>query len=130
MKHVQASGKATGRISLGKHGSEIRAAGKSRLEVSALGGHLQLKSSGAARIKFTGRADKLSLNLEDASWLDAGKLNAEQVDLESSGSTRVTLRVVDRLRVVNLGAASVDYYGKPKLEFEAANTDRIHKLTP
>lgn len=75
---------------------------------------LELKASGASKIKIEGTAKDLNADASGASTIDAENLKAEKADAESSGASKMTISASDDLDVEANGASSVTYTGEPK----------------
>lgn len=75
---------------------------------------LELKASGASKIKITGEAKNLEADASGASTIDAEGLTAADADIEASGASKATVSATDNLKVEASGASKISYVGEPK----------------
>lgn len=105
----------------------FEASGSSALTGRIEYGRVELDLSGGCRLGLEGRADSLDLGLSGASIVDAGGLAARTARVESSGASRIELRVLERLDVQASGASSIRYYGDPKLKVGSSGASTVTK---
>ncbi len=72
-----------------------------------------LDCSGASKIKLTGTAVDVNMDLSGASDIFAFDMPAENYDIEISGAGNAQLTVNKRIRAEISGAGSVKYKGSP-----------------
>lgn len=75
---------------------------------------LELKASGASKIKADGAAKKLEAEASGASTIDAENLKVEDADVDASGASNATVSASDDLKVEASGASKISYSGEPK----------------
>jgi len=75
---------------------------------------LELKASGASKIKIDGEAKTLEADASGASSIDAEKLKVEDADVEASGASNATVSAVNDLDLNASGASKISYLGEPK----------------
>ncbi len=75
---------------------------------------LDLKASGASKIKIEGTTDDLDINASGASSIDAENLKAGNVEVDASGASNATVSANDDLDVSASGASKILYVGEPK----------------
>ncbi len=75
---------------------------------------LELKASGASKIKIDGTAKDLEADASGASTLDAENLKVEDVDIEASGASSATVSASNDLKIDASGASKISYVGEPK----------------
>lgn len=105
----------------------FEASGSSALSGRIEYGRVELELSGGCRLRLEGRADSLELGLSGASVVDAAGLAAKTARVESSGASRIELRVQERLDVQTSGASSIRYYGDPKLKVGSSGASTVTK---
>lgn len=75
---------------------------------------LELKASGASKIKIEGRAKDLNADLSGASSLDAFDLKTENAKVEASGASKANVSATGDLDVDASGASQINYQGEPR----------------
>ena len=75
---------------------------------------LELKASGASKIKIDGTAKELEGDASGASTIDAESLNVEDADIDASGASNATVSASNDLKVDASGASKISYTGEPK----------------
>ena len=78
--------------------------------------HLSIEASGASDIKLKGKAKNVDLIFSGASEFSGKKLViSDELTLDSSGASSVTVTANGTLDIESSGASSVTYYGKGKV---------------
>jgi hypothetical protein len=75
---------------------------------------LELKASGASKIRIDGASRKLTANASGASTIDGESLQTQDADVEASGASRATVAATGELNVEASGASKITYVGEPK----------------
>ena len=75
---------------------------------------LELKASGASKIKIGGTAKELNADASGASTIDAEGLRTENAKVEASGASKAFVTATDDLNVEASGASKIIYTGDPK----------------
>lgn len=75
---------------------------------------LELKASGASKIKIDGTAKELNADASGASTIDAENLKVEDADVEASGASKAVVTATNDLKVDASGASKISYVGEPK----------------
>lgn len=75
---------------------------------------LDLKASGASKIRIDGTADDLNIDASGASSVDAENVKAGNVEADASGASNATVSANDDLDVSASGASKILYVGEPK----------------
>jgi len=75
---------------------------------------LELKASGASKIKIDGIAKELNADASGASTIDAESLAVENADVEASGASKAVVAATNDLKVDASGASKISYVGEPK----------------
>ena len=75
---------------------------------------LELKASGASKIKIDGTAKELNADASGASTIDAENLRVEDADVEASGASKAIVTATNDLKVDASGASKISYVGEPK----------------
>ena len=75
---------------------------------------LELKASGASKIKIDGAAKELNADASGASTIEAENLKVEDADVDASGASKATVAATNDLRVNASGASKISYIGEPK----------------
>lgn len=74
---------------------------------------LELKASGASKIKVDGAAKDLTADASGASTIEAESLQTQDAVVEASGASRVTVAATGELNVKASGASKIVYVGEP-----------------
>lgn len=75
---------------------------------------LELKASGASKIKIDGTVKELKGDASGASTIDAENLKAEEAEIEASGASKAIVSATNDLEVNASGASKITYVGEPK----------------
>lgn len=75
---------------------------------------LDLKASGASKIKIDGIAKELNADASGASTIDAENLKVEDADVEASGASKAVVAATNDLKADASGASKISYTGEPK----------------
>lgn len=75
---------------------------------------LELKASGASKIRIDGATNELTADASGASTIDAESLQTQDADVEASGASRATVAASGELNVEASGASKIVYVGEPK----------------
>jgi hypothetical protein len=75
---------------------------------------LELKASGASKIKIDGTAKELNGDASGASTIDAENLRVEDADIDASGASSAIVSASNDLKVDASGASKISYTGEPK----------------
>lgn len=75
---------------------------------------LDLKASGASKIKIEGVAKELDADASGASTIDAENLKVEDADVDASGASSATVSASNDLKVDASGASKIAYVGEPQ----------------
>lgn len=74
---------------------------------------LELKASGASKIKIDGVAKELNADASGASTIDAENLKVEDADVEASGASNAIVSATNDLKIDASGASKISYTGEP-----------------
>lgn len=89
---------------------------------------LELKASGASKIKIDGTAKELNADASGASTIDAEGLRTEDADVEASGASKAIVSATDELKADASGASKISYTGEPKnLKQDSSGASSITK---
>jgi hypothetical protein len=84
---------------------------------------MYLDVSGAASLKITGKSDKLKVNTDGTSGLDAFDLAVNDATLDVSGTSGAKINASGTIKASASGAASIKYKGAAKLA--SVNSSRL-----
>lgn len=94
----------------------VQTSGASKIVVTNVrGDNLKVKSSGASTVIASGETASLDINMSGAGKIDARELHAGRVGVDSSGAGHAEVFATEELNATVSGAASVSYYGDPKV---------------
>lgn len=89
---------------------------------------LTINCSGSADIKAAGLVNHLDVNTSGSVRLEAGDLLAREVEISTSGSSRATIWVEDRLHVRSSGSTRVRYRGQPLVSQSVSGSSSVEAL--
>lgn len=75
---------------------------------------LDLRASGASKIKISGETKNLDADASGASDINAENLTTEDAEVDSSGASSITVAPSNELKAESSGVSSVIYTGEPK----------------
>jgi predicted DNA binding CopG/RHH family protein len=75
---------------------------------------LEIKASGASKIKINGTAKELNAEANGASSIEAESLKVENADVEANGASKAVVSAANELKIAANGASNVSYIGEPK----------------
>ncbi len=89
---------------------------------------LELKASGASKIKIDGATEDLNADASGASSIDAENLRAENAEVEANGASSATVSATNDLDVSASGASKIYYIGEPaKIKQKSSGASSINK---
>ena len=89
---------------------------------------LELKASGASKIKINGKAKELNADASGASTIDAESLKAENADVQASGASKAVVSATNELKADASGASKISYVGEPKnIEQNSSGASSVSK---
>lgn len=91
-------------------------------------GDLDLDFSGSNQFTATGNVENLTIKLAGEAIVDAAKLIANNVDIDSNGSSKINVYARDNLKVNIAGISTVNYAGNPKITQTINGSGKITKL--
>jgi len=101
---------------------KLEASGASDIVLDvAVKGTLDVTSTGASDVKLSGKTETLLVNLSGASDLKAFGLEAQRVEVQSSGSSDAQVNPVQSLTVSASGASDVRYLTEPPQKMVSAS---------
>lgn len=87
---------------------------------------LAIDSSGASKIKLSGRTGKLTVDVSGATKIDAEDLKAVDAFVEASGASHVNVNVTGDLKTDASGASRIVYTGDPaNIATKASGASRV-----
>ncbi len=86
-----------------------RFSGSSKFTVRVISKNLEIKTSGSGNITLIGETDKLLVATSGSARINGYELLAKEVEVKSSGSSRVELSVEEKLDVNSSGSTRVSY---------------------
>lgn len=89
---------------------------------------LNVRLDGSNQFTAVGTVDNLTLKLEGEAIIDTTKLVANDVDIQTSGSTKINVYAKNSLNVDISGIATVNYIGNPKISQVINGSGKIAKL--
>ena len=96
--------------------NEIIASGASSFTVSGIENEsISLDTGGASRIKVSGTAKNVNIDMGGASKVDASALDAENVSVEGGGASYAKVKASAELTADMGGASRLSYLGEPKV---------------
>lgn len=94
---------------------KIATSGATQLDYAAINGDtLTLEASGSSHCYFAGKVNSLTIETSGSSHVDAGQLVANDVSIDTSGASRITVYAKNSLKIGASGMAHIDYRGNPK----------------
>lgn len=106
-----------------------------QLSVNASGGvdgelliqaqELTVRGSGSINLTLSGQTDRFHVHGSGSVKVDAGKLLARWVDLDLSGSSKITVWADDSLDVHSSGSTRVQYRGQPRISQDVSGSSSI-----
>jgi hypothetical protein len=93
----------------------LEISGVSRADVTNVkSDSLELRASGASKVRIDGEVRTLEADASGASAIDAEGLRAENADVDASGASKATVNATNDLQVDASGASKITYVGEPK----------------
>ena len=90
-----------------------------------------LDCGGATDVDISGKVEDFFVDVSGSSEIDAANLEAENVKIDISGASDITVFVTKKLFIDASGAASINYLGNPKLVNSstsgAVEVNKIHE---
>jgi len=106
----------------------IRASGASSIDIPLEVDTLSINASGSTRATLAGSANSVNVTISGSSRILAEDLQADMVDVQSSGSSYVYIMVSDSLNVNGSGSSRVRYVGNPAVSVSTSGTASVSPL--
>jgi hypothetical protein len=110
---------------------ELRAldlSGATKAEVEDLRTNdLRVGISGSGNVRLSGRADRQDVRISGSGDYIADLFESKETTLRSSGSSRASVRVSDRLIVAISGSGHVEYIGSPQISQTISGAGTVRK---
>ena len=75
---------------------------------------MQLKASGASKVRIDGEVIRLNADASGASKIDAEGLKVEDANVDASGASTATVLATEEANLDASGASKISYVGEPK----------------
>lgn len=132
LEGVSLSGASQARIEDGFAGKDLKlglsGAGKLWGEIDYHS--LYVRISGAGALELQGAVDRLRIEASGTGLFQGRELEAEEAEVDMSGTGRAVLQVTERLRVRVSGTATIEYYGNPQVEKMLSGVGRVERVGP
>lgn len=108
---------------------DIDLSGASKVDIQLNASRLNTHASGASKIKLSGQCREHNLELSGSNEIDALDFVVSDYTINSSGSTRCDINVLNNLTVRSSGSSTVNYKGSPKnIINEKSGASSLNKL--
>lgn len=125
---IEISGASDVKLNTNIKECRISVSGSSYAEVLGNFSDLRAQCSGASSLVMEGEAKDAKCKCSGTSSIKAGKLNAEVMDAQASGASKITVRVEEKL-IVNLsGASTINYYSDKDVETVIESISRASSM--
>lgn len=104
---------------------ELNISGASYLNLTLNYFEVELESSGSSQLAFTGTVNNADFDISGSCEMNALELTADNMIIESSGSTNAMINVVSNLEVHISGSGNIEYIGNPSLKQEVSGSGKI-----
>jgi len=104
---------------------QINLSGASGLLAELITGELDLTASGSSNIELSGSANAAQIKTSGASHILAFNMQAEDVEIQASGSSKVEVAVSRNLDVTARGASIIYYYGEAAIAQSTSGSARV-----
>jgi len=107
---------------------KLDASSTSKIEGELNAVNVNLKTSGVSKVELKGSATDIKIDTSGTSKLDANNFTVKTASVESSGTSKITLNVVDALKVNSSGTSSVEYKGSPIIDAKVSGVSKVRKI--
>ena len=108
---------------------DLNISGASKFKGELKSSDVTLDCSGVSSIELTGSAKNLKLDASGISKVDAEDFTVKTANVESSGTSNVTVNVTDALNVNSSGLSSVNYKSSSaKINLISSKMSKVRKL--
>jgi len=126
---IEANGASNIQMKAGVTGNvDLNVSGASKIQIDLKASNVKLNSGGICSVELTGSATGVKMNVSGTSTIKAGDFTVKTATIESSGTSTVTVNVIDVLKVNSSGVASVDYKGSPAIEINNSQAAKVRKI--
>jgi len=122
---IETSGSSQMVIEVSAEELNIAASGSADITADLTTDELNITASGSSSIELAGVASIIDLNLSGSNTISAFELQAEEVEIQASGSTQVEIAVSEQLNVIARGSSRVQYIGNPVVTQETSGSATI-----
>lgn len=120
--------KVTGNSTFRSNAMALDMSGASSVKLAIETKSLKADMSGASKVELTGRADEVRWSMSGASNVNAENLEAQKVDVNASGASKVRVFASERLSINASGASNIAYKGTPSITSDVSGGTKISKL--
>ncbi|MDR3094720.1 MAG: DUF2807 domain-containing protein [Bacteroidales bacterium] len=125
---IDLSGSSHLKLKAEAENAKIEGSGAPNIDISVQAENLNLDFGGSANVKLVGKVDNLSIDSSGASKIDAVGLEANSVNVETSGASSINVFATERLKVESSGASSIGYKGSPSIEMDSSGASKIRQI--
>ena len=105
---------------------DIDLSGASNVDLIFDAKFLMINNSGASKMRVRGNADQARIDLSGACFFEGAEFRVNDLQLNSTGASKVRVWAVSKLNVMGSGASQIQYKGEPaKLKTEITGASSI-----
>jgi Putative auto-transporter adhesin, head GIN domain len=93
---------------------ELDLSGSSQVDLNLVAAKFKMETSGSSEIKLKGQARQSDVNVSGASEINAFDFVVSDFNIETSGSSKCAINVLNSLNVNSSGSSEILYKGLPK----------------
>ncbi len=120
--------KVTSNSTFKSNAMEFDMSGASSIKLAIETRSLEADMSGASKVELTGRADEVKWSMSGASNVNAEDLEAQKVNVNASGASKVRVSASESLSINASGASNIAYKGTPSITSDVSGGTKISKL--
>jgi hypothetical protein len=107
---------------------DLRLSGAGRVKLQVAARRVEVRLSGAGAVGLSGTAEELEIRLSGAGAVQAENLAARKVRIRASGAGECRVQASETLEAEVSGAGSVRYRGHPRIESRITGVGKISPL--
>jgi len=126
---IDASGVSKIQLKANVNGNaQLDVSGTSKIQAELKANHVKIRSSGVSSVDLSGSATDVIIGASGTSKANAEKFTVRTATVESSGTSKITVNVVETLKARSSGSSSVGYKGSPTIEVHTGVTSKVKKI--
>jgi hypothetical protein len=121
------SGSGSMKASLDYKDVSYHASGSGSLDATVIASRFKIECSGSGGIKLRGAAERADVHISGSGSIAARDFTVNALDIGSSGSSDVEIKVKESIKADKSGSGSIRYWGNPRIDQHVSGSGSLEK---